>query len=200
MTVYDLLMIDDDIDNYHALKNYAYEQQVVLKYARTLEEGMQELQTSNRILGIILDGKGLLYKGQHDHQTSAAFVHEAITQISLLEQKRGKTYPKCVLTAWYDNLKESLEGRGIKIFDKKKLANDPAVKKDLFHYLTVQAKDSTEYSIRKKFQSIFSLLDEKYIQADADNAFYRACMAVDSGNADPSDYTIIRQLYEMVLK
>ena len=150
MTVYDILMIDDDQDNYHSLKNFASEKNVVLQYSRTLEEGMEELKSNTRILGIILDGKGLLHKDQSDSEANAAFVHEALSQIKLLEERRGKIYPICVLTAWYDNLKESLEPRGIKVFDKKKLAIDENQKDELFSYLMVQATDSVEYIIRSK--------------------------------------------------
>lgn len=199
MTVYDILMIDDDEDNYHSLKNYASGKSVVLQYSRTLQEGMEKLESNKRILGVILDGKGLLHKSQSDSEATGAFVHEALTQIKLLEEKRGKTYPKCVLTAWYDNLKESLEPRGIKVFDKKKLAINEDQKEELFHYLMVQATDSTEYTIRSKYQAIFQFMDSNYMPDKADNAFYDCCLKVENGNPSSSDFNTIRKLYEMII-
>lgn len=199
MTVYDILMIDDDQDNYHSLKNFASEKNVVLQYSRTLEEGMEVLKSNTRILGIILDGKGLLHKDQSDSEANAAFVHEALSQIKLLEERRGKIYPICVLTAWYDNLKESLEPRRIKVFDKKKLAIDENQKDELFSYLMVQATDSVEYIIRSKYEAIFKFMDSKFMPANADNAFYKCCLVVENGNPTSSDFTIIRQLYEMII-
>jgi hypothetical protein len=200
MTVFDILIIDDDEDNYHSLKNYAFEKNVVLKYSRTLEDGITELENNQRILAIILDGKGLIRKSQMPSEANAAFVHEALTQIRLLEEKRKKKYPKCVYTAWYDNLKESLEGRGVRVFDKKKLANDERQKQELFDYLMVQAADSLEYSIRSKYEAVFKFFDERYISTIADTSFFNCCAAIERGNPAPSDFNTIRQLYELVIQ
>jgi hypothetical protein len=199
-TVFDVLMIDDDIDNYYALKNYSVEKNIVLQYARTLEEGMEILTNNSRILGVILDGKGIIKKNGYSSEASVSFVHESISRIKLLEEKSKKMYSLCVLTAWYDNLKDSLEPRGIKLFDKKKLALQKQLKDELFDFFVEGVNTSVEFYLRKKFETIFNLFDHKIISKDADNIFMNCCIAMEKANAVTADFNGIRQLFEMILK
>lgn len=199
MAVFDILMIDDDEGNFHSLKNYAAARQVVMRYARTLEEGMQQLQENNRIMGIMLDGKGLVKKGEQESLARTAFVHEALTQIALLEAKREKVFPKLVLTAWYDNLKESLHGR-VAVFDKKKLALDENMKQKMFEYLVTHSQDSKEYAVRHKYANELTWMDIPYLYPGSDNKLFTILYAMEKNIVEAHHFNIIRDLYESVLK
>jgi hypothetical protein len=199
MAVFDILMIDDDAGNFHMLKNFAASRGVVLLYARTLEDGIQMLLSNDRIMAIILDGKGLILRDTYSSRANTGFVHEAMTQIALLEAKRNKVYPKCVLTAWYDHLKESLEGR-IEVFDKKKLALDESLKSQLFDYLIVQSRDSLEYSVRQKFRQELEKMDEPYFPVSCENKLFQVLHKMERGDARQDDFNVIRDLYENLLK
>ena len=106
-----VLMIDDDRDNFDSLKNKAAYKGIMLKYAESLEEMLDELKANLQIDAVILDGKGFRKKGQLKGTEKEDFVHEALTELKILEREQDRIIPKCVYTAWYDQLKDSLESR-----------------------------------------------------------------------------------------
>lgn len=196
----EILMIDDDPEQHRALKNYAaIRHQVLLSYARTLEEGEEMLRTNNRIMGIILDGKGLLYAGSNAAEATEAFVHQALETIKEMEIRMQKKWPKCVLTAWYNQLLPGL-GTRVKVFDKKTVATDEAVKNELFAYLMVQTKDSREFLIRQKYRTVFAWMDIEWMPADAEHRLYNCIEAAENQNPETSHLNAIRSLYEAILK
>ena len=73
-----VLMIDDDQTNYDSLKNYAAQaHQVQLLYKQSLEEALVYLKDNKDIVGVIIDGRGHLKKGQGKGDETDAFVHES---------------------------------------------------------------------------------------------------------------------------
>ncbi len=81
----EILMIDDDKDNYDSLRNFAARQNIYLRYSKSLEEGLAQLKENDKIVGLILDGKGFITAVQEKGSESSNFVHEALTQIALFE-------------------------------------------------------------------------------------------------------------------
>ncbi|TAD85864.1 MAG: hypothetical protein EAY75_10170 [Bacteroidetes bacterium] len=196
----EILMIDDDKQQHEALTNYAAIQYgVMLLYARTLDEGMQLLQNNRRILAVILDGKGLIYKHQTGATASEAFVHEALTRIAVLETKLNKTWPKCVLTAWYGFLINSLGSR-VKVYDKKEIALDEAVKRSMFENLLLQTADSKAHIIRQKFGAYFAMAHSKAMPQDFDAKLYQCLEKMEYNTAEQSHFNTLRSLYELLFK
>ena len=130
-TVITVLMVDDDKDNFSSLKNKAALKGIQLKFTDNLEDMVVELKGNLNIDAVILDGKGFKKRGQTKGSEKEDFVHEALTDLKLLEKEQDRNIPKCVYTAWYDQLKDSLESR-VRVFDKKKLALDDNLMEDFF--------------------------------------------------------------------
>lgn len=196
----EILMIDDDEEQFKALKNYAaIRHQVLLSYARTLEEGEHLLRTNSRIMGIILDGKGLIEAGAAVAEASEAFVHQALETIKVMEIKMGRNWSKCVLTAWYAQLLPGL-GKRVRVFDKKSVALQESVKQELFDYLLVQTRDSREYIIRQKYALVFSWMDIDLMPEDCQHRLYHCIEAAENNCPEMAHLNAIRSLYEAVLK
>jgi hypothetical protein len=196
----EILMIDDDEEQYKSLKNYAaIRHQVLLSYARTLEEGAELLRTNNRILGIILDGKGLIHSHSNAAEASEAFVHQAMEDIRVMEIKMDKKWPKCVLTAWFTQLQPILVKRGIRIFDKKTIASDEGAKNELFEYLLVQTKDSRDFIIRQKYATLFSWMDTDLMPDGCEHKLFTCIEALENICPEKSHLNTLRTLYEDVL-
>lgn len=200
MTVFDILIIDDDQGNFFSLNNFAAKKGIVLRYAKSLEEGMKELEDNTRIMGIILDGKGLIHKDDYAGTATSGFVHEALTRIAVLEATRKKEFPKCVLTAWYDNLKESLQGRGVMVFDKKKIALNEQFKHDLFDYLIERCKNTFEYSLREKFRIELTWMDEPYLLTKYEGKLFQVLYSMEYDTGKGLNFNLIREIYEQILK
>lgn len=196
----EILMIDDDAEQFKALKNYAaIRHQVLLSYARTLEEGEAMLRTNNRIMGIILDGKGLIHAGANAAEASEAFVHQALENIKVMEIRMGRIWSKCVLTAWYVQLLPGL-GKRVKVFDKKAVAMHESVKQEMFDYLLVQTKDSKAFIIRQKYAMIFSWMDIDLMPEDCQHRMYYCIEAAENKCPEMAHVNAVRSLYEAILK
>src|SRR5688572_283844 len=167
-----VLMIDDDKDNFDSLKNKAAFKSIHLKYAESLEEMLEELKINLKIDAIILDGKGFRKKGQIRGSEKEDFVHEALTELKMLEKDQDRVIPKCVYTAWYDQLKDGLESR-VKVFDKKKLALDPNLMEDFFNYLHSEVAASSMKKLLNKYQDVFGAFGSKYIPVDKEPLIIR---------------------------
>ncbi len=197
--LFDILLIDDDKDMFHSIKNFAFDKGVKLRFALTLEDGLELLEKNNKILGIILDGKGIIKKTDSPPNPTSAFVHESILQIALLEQKMHKVWPKCVLTAFIDDLFESLDKR-IPIFDKKKVAIYENERHRLFDSLIVQIEDSDAVILRKKYRYLFDLMMEKYVPKGTDNSLFKCLSLGENQIISQEDFNLIRsKLLEMIL-
>lgn len=196
----EILMIDDDESQYKSLKNYAaIRHQVLLSYARTLEEGERLLRSNNRIMGIILDGKGLIHAGSSAADATEAFVHQALENIKVMEIKMGRSWSKCVLTAWYHQLLPAL-GKRVKVFDKKNVALQESIKQELFDYLLLQTKETRAYLIRQKYAQVFSWMDVELMPQDCQHHLYSCLEALENQQPETTHLNAIRSLYEALLK
>lgn len=197
-TTIEVLMIDDDKDNYDSLKNYAAAQRIRLRYAKSLDLGIDQLSTNKSLLAVILDGKGFLKSDQEKGSESANFVHQALTEIAILEKEQDRFIPKCVLTAWYEQLEESLNGR-VDVFDKKKIALDDELKKMMFSTLKDKVINSKEYKIRHTHSSLFEVV-KKSMTPSIDASLYNILEAAESNKCEKNDFVLVRDVFEAVLK
>jgi hypothetical protein len=194
----EILMIDDDIDNYESLKNFAAKNRVILRYSNNLKDGVARLRESKKIMAVILDGKGFIEPNQERGSEREDFVHEALTMLALLESEQKRFIPKCVLTAWYDKLLESLESR-VKVYDKKKIVLDEEVKTELFAHLKKQAFESDLYRIRKNYLNIFTAIGRLNFHSTIDTNLFFALSKIESQSINKSDFNNLRDLFEAIL-
>lgn len=196
-----VLMIDDDIDNYDSLKNILPQYGILLYYSSNLTDGIQILKESKEIAAVILDGKGFINSDQLRGSDKEDFVHEALTQLTLLEKQQDRYIPKCVLTAWYDQLKDSLESR-VRIFDKKKLANDDESLKQMIVYLKKEVEDTDIIKIRKKYSDVFRITKLNDVQdkkIKIDTMIFSLLQKTETVHIEQNDFNLARTLLESIL-
>lgn len=195
-----ILMIDDDRDNFDSLKNKAAYKGIMLKYAESLEEMLDELKANLQIDAVILDGKGFRKKGQMKGTEKEDFVHEALTELKILEREQDRIIPKCVYTAWYDQLKDSLESR-VRVFDKKKMALDSNLMDEFFGYLQNEVAASSYKKIRLKYKDVLACYGSKYIPSTEEASLIKLLSLAESNDpVKDSDFNSIRLRLEAILK
>jgi hypothetical protein len=198
--VISIMMIDDDKDNYHSLKNVAAGKGIILKYSESLEEMIEELKTNWQIDGVILDGKGFLKKGQQKGSEKENFVHQALTELRILEKEQDRLIPKCVYTAWYDLLKDGLESR-VKVFDKKKLALNEALMNEFFEYLINEVNNSHLKKIRIKYRAVLDGFSERYLPTEKEVYMMQVLILMDGNSLiQKNHFNIIRDILEAIFK
>ncbi|NCU04816.1 MAG: hypothetical protein GXC73_12600 [Chitinophagaceae bacterium] len=194
-----VLMTDDDIDNFNSLKNKAAHQGILLKYAESLEEMLELIRKDLQTDAVILDGKGFRKAGQAKGTEKEDFVHEALTELKILEKEQNRIIPRCVYTAWYDQLKDGLESR-VRVFDKKKLALDAKLMNEMFDYLKGEVSASSSKKIRTKYQQVLAGVGGKYIPQDKEPVVLRVFSLVEeNGTVQQADFNSIREVFESIL-
>jgi hypothetical protein len=193
-TVINVLLIDDDKDNYDSLKNKAARNHVLLHFKDNLKDGMKELKENMNLDAVILDGKAYLEPGQQRGTEKENFVHEALTQIRILENEQERVIPKCVLTAWYDQLKDSLDGRTC-IYDKKKISLDEKLLTEMFNNLREDVNQAGVLNIRRKYADVFTAVSDILPNATT-VTLNRILSLVEEGRIDQNDFNSIREVLE----
>ena len=191
-------MIDDDPDNYHSTKNSAANFGFVLQYANNLGEGLEKIKKDRRILAVILDGKGFINPNQERGSDSQSFITKAISDLALLEREERRFIPKCVYTAWYDQLIGSLEGL-IKVFDKKKLSLTNLGLKEMFDFLSSEINNTEEHRIRNSFQNVFDAVAKSNSPIENDAILFLALSIIDSEKVEKIHFNNLRDLLEIFL-
>ena len=195
-----ILMIDDDKDNFDSLKNKAAYKGIILRYAESLEDMLEVLQSNLQIDGVILDGKGFRKRGQIKGTEKEDFVHEALTELKILEREQDRIIPKCVYTAWYDQLKDGLESR-VRVFDKKKLALEASLMDEFFDFLHNEVAASSAKKIRIKYSSVLAGVGGKYIPADKETSIIQILSVAESNDpVQQNDFNSVRDILESILK
>ena len=194
-----VLMIDDEQTNFDSLKNYAAEvHQIQLLYKKSLEEGLIYLRGNKEVLGVILDGRGHLKKGQDKGEESDAFVHESLTEIKLLEQSLNLKWGKIVYTAWKEKLDHTLEGRGVNVYSKQKVASDTELKSKMFNDLKHQIKKLPQSKLREKYVKYFSFVNRNNVKVDDSLLFF--VLRKTEENEDPFPFNNVRSILEAMYK
>lgn len=196
MTTRHVLMIDDDPDNFHSAKNAAANYGFVLHYSDNLVYGLEKIKKDKRILAVILDGKGFINPNQERGSDHQSFITEAISELKLLEREEKRFIPKCVYTAWYDQLIDSLEGL-IKVFDKKKLSISSLGLKEMFDFLATEIDKTEEYKVRIKFQNVFDAISKSNSPIKNDSFLFSALSLVDSNKIEKTNFNNVRDLLEI---
>jgi hypothetical protein len=196
--VIDILMIDDDKANFDSYKNAAARQRIILRYTSNLKEGIIQLKNDKKIAAVILDGKGFINPDQQRGSEKVNFVHEALTALALLENEENRLIPKCVLTAWYDQLAESLADR-VKVYDKKVLGNDEYALTEMFTLLKDQVFKTELYKIRKDFQDVFDAINADPILQSEDSKIYSLLQKSRTNTVEKADFVSAREILESIL-
>jgi hypothetical protein len=153
-----VLHIDDDEDNFKALRNKAREINIVLKYAKSLEEAKEVLKSNFDIQGVVLDGLGFINKTDVAGQETEAFVVKAIIEISKIEELQKRYIGKIVLTAFADKLKDVLSAFDlIDIFDKKLVALNEI---DIFEKFLIKVENTEQTRIVSLHPALFAFIKE----------------------------------------
>lgn len=149
---------------------------------------------------VILDGKGYKKKGQVKGSEKEDFVHEALTELRLLEKDQDRIITKCVYTAWFDQLKDGLESR-VKIFDKKKLALDENLMNEFFDYLINEVKSSSTKKIRTKYYEVFAGIGGKYLPIEKEASVIQVLgLLENNSHIQQNDFNTLREIVESILK
>jgi hypothetical protein len=191
-------MIDNDPDNYHSTKNSAANFGFVLHYCDNLVEGIEKIKKDKRILAVILDGKGYINPNQERGSDSQSFITKAISELNALEREEKRFIPKCVYTAWYDQLIGALEGL-IRVFDKKKLSLTNLGLREMFDFLASEIDKTDEYLIRIRFQNVFDSISKSNSPIKNDAFLFSALSLVDSGKVEKIHFNNLRDLLEIFL-
>lgn len=166
--VLNVLMIDDEEDFHASLKNFAATKHRIILHNKTnLKDGIDEILRNRNISAVILDGKAPLKPGQAKGTEKTNFVFNAIDELNRIDRELNRHLPFCVLTAWYEQLAESLEGRG-PVYDKKALSTDESQKNRLFADLKEQVQKGDRTQTRKKYREIFEFVDEYFDDGNAE--------------------------------
>lgn len=200
-TVIEILMIDDDKDNFYSLQGTAAKNRIILKYAENLQDGLSLIKGNKKIAGLIIDGKGFIDRNQSRGTEKEDFVHEALLQVKLIETQENRYIPKVVLTAWYDQLKDSLESR-YRVFDKKKIADSETNLSDFFSYLKDEVGKTEIYKLRVKYSYVFNIVNNEiftFSEETLDSKMFSLLNSFDSSKPSKTDFNLLRDVFENIL-
>lgn len=194
-------MIDDDKDNFYSLQGRAAKHRIILKYAENLTDALDLIKGSKKIAGLIIDGKGFIERNQSRGTEKEDFVQETLLQVALIESHEKRHLPKVVLTAWYDQLKDSLESR-VKVFDKKKIADNEASLNEFFEYLKDEVAKTDIYRIRNNYHTIFNIVNNEtfiFSEETLDSKMFSLLTSFDSLKSNKTDFNLLRDIFENIL-
>jgi hypothetical protein len=200
MDAMDVLMVDDQKEVFESLRDRARQHRIILHHAENLPDAIERLKENRRILGVIIDGKGFVSKSQVRGDEKADFVGAMLTQIALLEERERRTIPRVVLTAWYDELKDSLESQ-VDVFDKKRIDRDENSLGEFFSHLKNQIKNLPVYKIRETYKKIFEVVNRdefKYSSEAMDTTILDLLQVYESKTFERKDYLSIRLILENI--
>lgn len=195
--VINVLLIDDDKFNFDSLKNRAAKNRVVLHFKDNLQDGIIELRANAKLDAVILDGIAFLNPGQVRGSEKSNFVHQALTEIKMLEKEQERVIPHCVLTAWFDQLKDSLDGR-TSVYDKKKVSLEETLMSELFNDLKRQVLEAGMLKIRRKYEEIFDVVQPKYFSSQVYENVAFIMALVERGKIQKSNFNTIREVLEAI--
>ena len=200
-TPIEILMIDDDKDNFYSLQGRAAKHRIILKYAENLPDALDLIRGNKKISGLIIDGKGFIDRNQSRGTEKEDFVHETLLQVKLIETQEKRYIPKVVLTAWYDQLKDSLESR-VKIFDKKKIADNENLLNDFFEYIKDEVSKTDIYKIRNNYSDIFNIVNNEiffFSEETLDSKIFLLLTSFYSLKSSKTDFLLLRDIFENIL-
>jgi hypothetical protein len=200
MEVINILMVDDQKDVFESLKDRARKFRIILHHEEYLADAIERLRTDKKMLGVIIDGKGFTSKNQIRGDETSAFVGEMITKIAVLEDREGRSIPKVVLTAWYDELKETIPSH-VRVFDKKRINEDEHALSEFFDHIRSEIKKAPEYKIRDTYRNIFEVVNRKefeYSSESLDSRLLNLLSIYESRIFNYKDYYLIRSLLENI--
>jgi hypothetical protein len=195
-TPIEVLMIDDHVDYYNSLRNSAANTRIILKYASNLRQGIAMLKEDFDLSAVVLDGKGFIEPNQQRGSEKEDFVHEALTELTILEREQDRFIPKCVLTAWYDQLYDSLGSR-VRVFDKNKLGLDELYVTEMFSFIKSEVLNTELYKLKNSFSEVYDCIDPVFKNGNS-KALLSAFQMSNINSVDKNAFNNLRDLLEAV--
>ena len=192
-------LVVDDRKKDVLMINQAILRGISLTIVDNLEDMIFELKRNWKFNGVILDGKGFMKRGQEKGSEAFAFVHEALTQIQLLERENDCVYAKCVLTGFKNQLEDSLKGR-VRLFDKGELAEDDNKLNEFFEFLKKEASISNTYKLGRKYKDVLEIIETGRLSFIQNTELLELLTKLEfSNNIIQKDFNGLRQILESVL-
>lgn len=195
--IYEILMVDDDINNFLTLSSKARKRNIILKYSKSKEGAEQEIKGNTKIAAVIIDGKGYLKEDQVRGSEKTDFVIQTMSMLQEIEIREKRRIPKVVLTAFYNELKESLES-SVKVYSKSDVAlND----KDFFDYLIDEIKNNLDYKIRETYIDLFNTVNDEIFHKtypNADSKLFELISEYESKKQVKDKFNLMRLLLEEI--
>jgi len=206
-----VLLIDDDENNHHNLKNDAADFNIQLLYSKNTRHAIEVLKENKNIVGIIIDGVGFIEKNQEKGSEKSDFVHVTIEEINKLQNSTGVFYAKCVYTAYYEQLFDSLSSR-VTVFDKRE--DVLLERKKMFEFLIEESKNAEFHRIRENYLDVFGYINDDLISKNSElkkflkitnpsdkleQLFFTLFIKLDKNEYDKYCFNICRDILEFYL-
>ena len=190
-------MIDDDINNFFTFSKIARRRKIILKYSKSKEGAEQVIKGNTKIAAVIIDGKGFIKEDQVRGSEKTDFVIQTLTMLNEIEIREQRRIPKVVLTAFDNELKESLES-SIRVFSKSEVAlND----KDFFDYIIDEIKNNGNYKIRTTYIDLFNTVNNEIFNKtypNADTKLFELVSEYESKKQIKDKFNLMRLLLEEI--
>ncbi len=190
-------MIDDDVNNFLTLSSRARKRNIILKYSKSKEGAEQDIIGNRKIAAVIIDGKGYLKEDQVKGSEKTDFVFQVMTMLKEIEIREERRIPKVVLTAFDNELKESLES-SVRVFSKSEVSlND----KDFFDYVIDEIKNNVDYKIRTTYIDLFKTVNDDIFNKtypDADSKLFELISEYESKKKTKDKFNLLRLLLEEI--
>ena len=166
-----ILLIDDDLEYCTTLRRTisTNKKNVVIDYARTLEDGKEALASRNsRYSGIIIDINGLI--DRTSESTNRKHLRLAIQACEEL----APGIPTVISTAETQERKEEIE-----TIKEMYEGQYPVFLKDYGHQIEMidwikeREKDLLSFKIRNRHNSVFEVFEKNYLGPEAESCFYQ---------------------------
>jgi hypothetical protein len=166
-----ILLIDDDLEYCTTLRRTisTNKKNVVIDYARTLEEGKEALASRNsRYSGIIIDINGLI--DRTSESTNRKHLRLAIQTCEEL----APGIPTVISTAETQERKEEIE-----TIKEMYEGQYPVFLKDYDHQIEMidwvkgREEDLPNFKIRNRHKNVFEIFEKNYLGPDAESCFYQ---------------------------
>ena len=187
-----VLIIDDKPDYCDALAGSARSEQILIKSATNLEDGIQLLRDEKKIEFVILDGKCFVNADQEiSGSTSNNIPHRAKGYIDEINREQNREVGYCVNTGFVNDLKESFDGI-FTVFDKDKSSAE------LFRYIKEAVADSEKRKRKRIYKDVFAVFDKEIIPSSKEDLVLNLVNRLETKKYDKDGFNVGREILEEI--
>lgn len=191
------LLIDDKKDRMGPFIDAAKQRSVRIVATDNVEEGLAKLKADPDLFnGIILDALCKLKRSDTEEQITEKPLRLALREISNLEERLDKLYPKCVYTA-DDKAARNNDDEVARVFRKGPLGTE----RTLFDYLIGEVKSNPVRIVEHRYQDVLTLFEAGYLPASGRDELFQLLLEFDERhpNKVKANLTRVRKTLEMLL-